>query len=619
MKGKCRRGASCRFDHHGGADGLRKGFGNDVSLEEDNDRRKRETSIEQGLNREPRRNSDIPCRFFAAGNCRNGRYCRFSHNSQASASPDRKYQDERRGPGQKLNYGDQMSRDSKWSDSVPLPTSGKLDENKNGNIGISEPRFAWSANDTGFGSTVDSQNKIYSDPAVGHEAAKCNDEEIVGWKAENIGASMAPSESRHTEDMSPDWNYSIKSSNCVLKEENSPSTLASEFVSLNDSSLTTLERSITQDAVALSLDTDTAEKTALHADLNISANNILSSQSFDQTGHYSGAFPPSVNTIGQNQVVIPTELQGGFLKIPEHKTLPLGGKCVSGRDFGDFKTPVVDAGIKMVTSEQLSELTNLSSSLAQLLGNGQLYAALNPSDSMGTSSFAKSEVSVQPIPVIESQKHYDPICDSKESKKPENSDNPPAILPNATIRTCFRVGKSEKEQNNLTESSFPGGPCSDDHHRSEISTKLNGESQLELKALSEVGMVNNEQRAKENIKSQEDSRKIQDNDPVEDKDGKDDGKKGKDVKVIRAFKFALAEFVKELLKPTWKDGQINKDAYKTIVKKVVDKVTGTLQGANIPQTQEKIDHYLSSSKPKLMKLVQVSPLHLSNHSLQIWQ
>ncbi|GAB2232106.1 hypothetical protein Drorol1_Dr00011129 [Drosera rotundifolia] len=86
--------------------------------------------------------------------------------------------------------------------------------------------------------------------------------------------------------------------------------------------------------------------------------------------------------------------------------------------------------------------------------------------------------------------------------------------------------------------------------------------------------------------------------------GADDGKKGKDAKGLRAFKFALAEFVKELLKPTWKEGRFSKEVYKTIVKKVVDKVLDTVQAAHIPQTKEKIDHYLSLSKPKLSKLVQ---------------
>ncbi|CAN6458512.1 unnamed protein product [Victoria cruziana] len=73
---------------------------------------------------------------------------------------------------------------------------------------------------------------------------------------------------------------------------------------------------------------------------------------------------------------------------------------------------------------------------------------------------------------------------------------------------------------------------------------------------------------------------------------------------MRMFKFALVEVVKEMLKPTWKEGRMSKEAHKTIVKKVVDKVTSTLQGPQIPNTQERIDQYLAFSKPKLTKLVQ---------------
>lgn len=126
-------------------------------------------------------------------------------------------------------------------------------------------------------------------------------------------------------------------------------------------------------------------------------------------------------------------------------------------------------------------------------------------------------------------------------------------------------------------------------------------------ANSKVTKENNGMVTEESRKVEED-KTAQENDPAEniDGDGKtDDGKQSKDVKGIRAFKFALVEFIKELLKPTWKEGQMSKDAYKNIVKKVVDKVTGTMQGATIPQTQEKIQQYLSFSKPKLTKLVQV--------------
>ncbi|CAA6668711.1 unnamed protein product [Spirodela intermedia] len=85
------------------------------------------------------------------------------------------------------------------------------------------------------------------------------------------------------------------------------------------------------------------------------------------------------------------------------------------------------------------------------------------------------------------------------------------------------------------------------------------------------------------------------------KDG--EGKKAKEGKGVRVFKCTLVEFVKEVLRPTWKEGQMSKEAHKTIVKKAVDKVVSTLDG-NIPHTKERIDLYMSYSKEKLTKLVQ---------------
>ncbi|XP_051129511.1 zinc finger CCCH domain-containing protein 55-like [Andrographis paniculata] len=79
---------------------------------------------------------------------------------------------------------------------------------------------------------------------------------------------------------------------------------------------------------------------------------------------------------------------------------------------------------------------------------------------------------------------------------------------------------------------------------------------------------------------------------------------GKDDKIMRPFKNSLIEFVKELLKPTWKEGKMSREVHKTIVKKVVEKITSTIQADHIPRTQDKVDHYLSYSKPKIDKLVQ---------------
>ena len=70
---------------------------------------------------------------------------------------------------------------------------------------------------------------------------------------------------------------------------------------------------------------------------------------------------------------------------------------------------------------------------------------------------------------------------------------------------------------------------------------------------------------------------------------------------MRAFRSELAEFVKEVLKPTWREGQMSKEAFKTIVKKVVDKVAGSLQSHQIPKSQEKIDQFLLLSRQKTHK------------------
>nr|GEV97546.1 zinc finger CCCH domain-containing protein 38-like [Tanacetum cinerariifolium] len=84
----------------------------------------------------------------------------------------------------------------------------------------------------------------------------------------------------------------------------------------------------------------------------------------------------------------------------------------------------------------------------------------------------------------------------------------------------------------------------------------------------------------------------------------EEGNISNDEKAMRQFKIALVEFVKEILKPTWKEGKMSREVYKTIVKKVVEKVTSTIQGVQIPRTQEKIDQYLTFSKSKITKLVE---------------
>ncbi|PHT82817.1 hypothetical protein T459_11260 [Capsicum annuum] len=90
-----------------------------------------------------------------------------------------------------------------------------------------------------------------------------------------------------------------------------------------------------------------------------------------------------------------------------------------------------------------------------------------------------------------------------------------------------------------------------------------------------------------------------------DTDWKTDRSVNKESRVMKQFHAALVEFVKELLRPTWSEGLMSKDAYKMIVKKTVDKVEHSLHPNQIPNTAESIEEYFDISQPKLAKLIEV--------------
>ncbi|KAI3936956.1 hypothetical protein MKX01_015171 [Papaver californicum] len=87
--------------------------------------------------------------------------------------------------------------------------------------------------------------------------------------------------------------------------------------------------------------------------------------------------------------------------------------------------------------------------------------------------------------------------------------------------------------------------------------------------------------------------------------GKIDGHKHKkESKEQKVFRVSLIDFVKELVKPYWLEGQLSKDMHNVIVKKAVEKVLSTLQPHQIPSTPQFVDQYLLTSLPKLKKLVE---------------
>ncbi|KAL6618994.1 hypothetical protein ACP70R_034133 [Stipagrostis hirtigluma subsp. patula] len=71
----------------------------------------------------------------------------------------------------------------------------------------------------------------------------------------------------------------------------------------------------------------------------------------------------------------------------------------------------------------------------------------------------------------------------------------------------------------------------------------------------------------------------------------------------KEFRFRLAEHVKELVKPIWKEGYLSKDAHKLVVKKSVDKVLDSIEPHQVPTTEELITNYLTACGSKIEKLV----------------
>lgn len=246
-KGRCRMGTSCKFVHHNSSDGYGKVSMDELTRENEVDRRRRDSSFEQGGGHRPIRTSDMPCKFFANGNCRNGKYCRFSHDSQLYRSPSRRLRDggwasnpggdhqmlDRQKSSDSMNptgrpkddsWGSDVNvvntvkiRDSpKRNDTVAVYDTSKLIEDKCGNVGATEPGFtAWPRDGGDHGldkSQVHEEPPFLSDK----KEADCLIAENTGntHGSQSIGRDIWLGDA----EMSPDWNYKMGSS-CHIEED----------------------------------------------------------------------------------------------------------------------------------------------------------------------------------------------------------------------------------------------------------------------------------------------------------------------------------------------------------------------------------------------------------------
>lgn len=243
----------------------------------------------------------------------------------------------------------------------------------------------------------------------------------------------------------------------------------------------------------------------------------------------------------------------------------------SGKVYQDNHHSTVEKPVLVqntVSREQIDQITNISASLAQFLANGQ------------------------PIPQLEQALQLPLHSESVQPNQATTQSNVVSSNPNQLWGLGMSTGAEGVPA--VTASKISNV---EEIQEVSLDPKENGDKKTDEASKEEEGKKTGEDT--------NDAENVVDEDEDGDDDGSDEeNKKEKDPKGMRAFKFALVEVVKELLKPAWKEGKLNKDGYKNIVKKVAEKVTGTMQSGNVPQTQEKIDHYLSASKPKLTKLVQ---------------
>ncbi|WOG82130.1 hypothetical protein DCAR_0101292 [Daucus carota subsp. sativus] len=429
-------------------------------------------------NHEPCRISTVPCKFFASGNCRNGKSCRFSHDDQTRDSfSNYKSNDYRQGVDSRANMSP-LREGSKWSGSASHFNLPKHCGNKNESLG--EQRVMRSS----VGGSAPGDNRL-----MAHEMDI--DEATTNNQSNDLGLT--------------------KPSSSVMGASKSRGT-------------------------------------ALHG-VDIEGS----------TTHTEGHLPDLIGTSRKPDVL------------------------------DTVKSEATSSNQCVMSTEKFSDLTR---SLAQLLGDGkqlpELYAALNASNALG---FMQSSVADPDVFPASSSSQYDPVNDSMELIKSVISEQPDGIA----------------LQSNLPFTGKPSVDGLNGTHCKDVELNDNSHQSSEKH---EFGDCENEEQGvvkAEDKKEGQEGSKLSDNERDDKADGgdkADEKKKNSDGKNLRAFKFSLAEFVKELLKPTWKAGKLNKESHKTIVKKVVDKVTSSVQGSQIPQTQEKIDSYLSASKPKLSKLIQ---------------
>lgn len=620
LKGKCHRGSSCKFSHHGAS--------GDRYDRHDRDHERK---------REPHRVGGILCKYFAMGKCFNGDRCRFSHDDPPCDSPEGRPRDGKW--GHNLDDENKPWEDTKWNGAAALDIakSSEWGSNDNGNKNFTDSMVADKSIGNSWGQSLDNENKPWATSASKDKASEGDSWGSSHWRARsNIANTGIPE--------------LMSSAKLSVKEEPLLTPLGSQAQTLNGISRPAHEQNIMQDTSSLQLATSfmrptvsgdsyvqqhlgkSGDNTAMvdgssHDRVNFSVHTLhVPRQSFNKDGDNLGSQPPlSFNETSQSQHMCnlnplnghTIDLNGPVERINSPLNLQSQTQCCQGEsvetpEMMECKVPQVISGTprNFITNNPVGQMSSLSESLAQVFGNGQQllqpYAVLNTPNSMdlvsshsNTAGLVPSitSMTVQPNAATCFQEQYQ--AESLEPSKPGSSSQPHGYSLNPSEQKTlvpskgFSLSMMSASAGTNSAEMIKIGNSEDEHCKSpkmkQQEPVANSEVKGNIKEVAEECRQELEKGHPENLDAD---------------GGVDEGNRIKDEKGMRIFKNALVEFVKEILKPTWKEGQMSREVHKTIVKKVVDKVTGTIQGEHVPKTQEKIDHYLSYSKPKLTKLVQ---------------
>ncbi|KAL5221688.1 hypothetical protein ABZP36_026401 [Zizania latifolia] len=625
VKGRCSRGANCRFIHDDSAS--HGGWRDEVR-----DIGRGGTDSSHGTRTEHRRTNKNPCKFFAEGRCRRGQNCPYLHEETSQSqvglgAPDKPldYSGGRTRRGNYFNWGEQsnavqasshvLSRDDRENTvSQGADRSDSRYENKNrhskdagssqfqvipqenfGSLGQNKPEIA-ALQPPQFLSSIQTG-------AEGINNDKISDSDVQSGPG-NIG-NLSMQTGMHTPNLVGEQYLGQQSQSQDAIPQSSPVPFPPVTTQLQNSTSSVPLNSQMQKN-DFSLHPNRQDQFVVpHATSNESAPSIQSQpvapyMGHSQHGYIMGAQAlPDIsahngqifNVIGQAPQTVPTIVHAGQSKATSD-TPKLS------RDSGDQSFQNIHNFQSVSPNEQTQN---------QTFQGVSVVASSSSVDMVGAPLYhnvASSDEAVRRVTASLVQ-YFVPSLTADTTGLQSSQPNPNSSLINNSSAVPQAVQPNHwswPQQANMVQSAHcvpSEQPAPQTFQVPMAVGSSNGNPLLLPQLVAPTGpaaiVAVNETTPAENKKGEP-----KDTDAEAHEDG--ENKKSKDSKALKMFKLALADFVKDALKPTWKEGQLSRELHKTIVKKVVDKVTSTVE--NTPQTKEKIDIYMSYSREKLNKLVQ---------------